>query len=552
MHTISTSPRSLLRGALAAAIATLAGCGGGGGIWVGVGGSQPPPVTPPPPPPIANPLYLVSAPSPFAAGCSGSASNGALYVNAEVEPYVAVDPTNANHLVGVWQQDRWSAGGARGLLSAASFDGGKSWTRTPLPVTACGGGTAANAYSFASDPWVSIGPSGIVHAISLSFDANDTAILATRSLDGGRTWASPSTLILDGPNYANDKESITADPGNPNLVYAVWDRGPTNSNAAPATFARSTNAGASWESARTIYDPGSSAQTLGNEIVVLPNGNLLDLFTQIDYPASGPQTAAAMVIGSTDKGLTWSAPIKVADMLPIGATDPETGKPVRDGSDLAQIAVAANGSVYVTWADARFSNGQYDSIALSRSSDGGATWSAPVAINPADHAEAFEPSIHVRADGTITVSYYDFRNDTADPNTLPTILWLTRSTDAVNWQESAVAGPFDLDYAPYARGLFLGDYQGLTSMGSISEPFFVMTNNSTSNRTDVFSAPQAIVTTMLNLMTRAPMVHSAAAPLLPISSTLQAKVAANLARLRQRREAVPRSGDASPPPVFHP
>src|SRR5690348_6136372 len=38
------------------------------------------------------------------------------YRYAEVEPEVAVDPTNDSHLVGAWQQDRWDSGGAHGLV----------------------------------------------------------------------------------------------------------------------------------------------------------------------------------------------------------------------------------------------------------------------------------------------------------------------------------------------------------------------------------------------------------------------------------------------------
>jgi len=35
-------------------------------------------------------------------------------------------PTRPQPLIGVWQQDRWSNGGARGLGTGVSFDGGKT------------------------------------------------------------------------------------------------------------------------------------------------------------------------------------------------------------------------------------------------------------------------------------------------------------------------------------------------------------------------------------------------------------------------------------------
>ena len=35
-----------------------------------------------------------------------------------------------------------------------------------------------------------------------------------------------------------------------------------------------------WEPARSIYDPGQNDQTIGNQIVVLPDGTLVDLFAE--------------------------------------------------------------------------------------------------------------------------------------------------------------------------------------------------------------------------------------------------------------------------------
>src|SRR5215471_8428760 len=116
---------SLLRTAVAVCAGViLCSCGGGGG------GSSPP-ATPPTPPPgdptLPDPQVRVSYLSPFAAGCEGAPGTGTLYLNAEVEPYVAVNPNNGANVVGVWQQDRWSDGGARGILAATSFDGGRTW-----------------------------------------------------------------------------------------------------------------------------------------------------------------------------------------------------------------------------------------------------------------------------------------------------------------------------------------------------------------------------------------------------------------------------------------
>ena len=171
-------------------------------------------------------LTLVGPTDPFAE-CSTAGQVGTNYPNSQVEPRVAVDPSNPAHIVGVWQQDRWSNGGAQGIVAAVSFDGGLHWREVVIPgLTACSGGTIQRA----SDPWVSIGPTGTVFVSSLAVNLDATgqtlnsSILVSRSTNGGITWGPPTTVITDGPNYMDDKESITADPVNQNLVYAVWDR----------------------------------------------------------------------------------------------------------------------------------------------------------------------------------------------------------------------------------------------------------------------------------------------------------------------------------------
>src|SRR5438046_465442 len=114
-------------------------------------------------------LTRISTPSPFPAGCDG-VQHGEHYRNTTVEPWVASDPNNLQHVVGLWQQDRWSDGEASGLLTAASFDGGRSWSLTGAHFTHCSGGTADNGgdYDRASDPWSAIAPDGTAYQIALA------------------------------------------------------------------------------------------------------------------------------------------------------------------------------------------------------------------------------------------------------------------------------------------------------------------------------------------------------------------------------------------------
>ncbi|HEX5687704.1 MAG TPA: sialidase family protein [Ideonella sp.] len=438
--------------------------------------------------------FRATGPSPYLPDCNGAPQTGTLYPNAEVEPFVAANPRNPLNLVGVWQQDRWSDGGAQGLGTAYSFDGGIHWHRVFHPYTRCAGGTPANGgdYERGSDPWVSFSPNGVVHqmVLGLNFNASDSeiasAMLASRSTDGGRTWSPAVMLQGDTPERFNDKNALTADPTDSRYVYAVWDRLSIvpGEGAGPTLLARSVDNGVSWEPTRIIYDPGVNAQTIGNRIEVLPDGTLVNLFTHADF-ITGALTL--QVIRSSDKGGTWSDPIRVADLLPIGASDPDTGTPIRDGAILAQLAISPSGTIYTVWQDGRFSGGVIDGVALSQSGDGGLSWSEPVQINRDTAVQAFTPSVHVRRDGTVGVSYYDLRSNTADPDTLPTDTWLVRSRDAVTWRESRVSSPFDLARAPFAGGLFVGDYEGLTSIGPVFVPFFAKSGGADDNRNDVYS-----------------------------------------------------------------
>ncbi|GAB3359700.1 sialidase family protein [Lysobacter tyrosinilyticus] len=539
----------------------LAGCGGGGG---GSSNNPPaPPPPPPPPPPVTDAQYPASGPSTFTLNCDGGGGTGTVFQNAEVEPYVAVDPGNSANLIGVWQQDRWSNGSSRGLMSAHSGDGGQTWSRIPLPVSLCGGGTFANGadYARATDPWVTFAPDGTAFAMGLAstggtFQAGSVnAMLVVRSVDRGHNWGTPITLIRDGAGFFNDKNTITADPFAPAFVYATWDRLVAGDAGGPSYFARTTNGGTTWEAARPIYDPGPSSQTLGNVIVVAPNGTLINLFTQIDRVSATTTQSHLDVIRSFDRGATWTPPVRIADLLAVGTRNPQNNVPVRDGADLAQIAVGPSGHLFVVWQDSRFNNGAFDSIAISRSTDNGATWSAPSRVSRAGVA-AFTPAVHVRANGDVGVTYYDLRNDTGAASLL-TDYWLAKSSDGgVTWTETRVAVSFDLTTAPQAGGAyFLGDYQALASRSNVFVPFFVKTTGDLTNRTDVFAAPAISVTAAASVpqLMRDTEIRQRAVPRgFRVSARLQAAVSRRVER--NMRWRVPQWGVATmrapvtPPP----
>ena len=467
-------------------------------------------------------LVQVSGNSPIPKGCLGDQrGTGTNVFNSEVEPYVSVDPSDPLHMVGAWQQDRWNNGGARGLVTAASFNGGQSWTlNANTKSSVCTFGTAANGgnYERASDPWVNIAPDGTTYLMSLSVSTNPggfglhpNAMLVMRSDDGGVTWDNPTTLKRDeGTNALNDKNSMTADPLDADFAYAVWDRiiappgelAPTTAfentiaGKGPTWFTRTTNGGDTWESARVIFDPGARAQTIGNQIAVTGSGDLVNAFDLIHETAQ-PSGFSIAVIRSEDKGKTWDNRATIVDRhnsfqgIVIDPDNPNTNtRRVRTGDILPEVATDLNSeAVYLVWQDARF--GPRSSVAFSQSLDGGETWSPTVKINqtPTDisvgNQQAFTPMVRVSDDGTVTVTYYDFRaNETAPAiNPLLTDAFAIHChaatddcSDPDSWTDEVrlTDASFDMRQAPFAGGNFVGDYEGLDTNGTDFFPFFSM------------------------------------------------------------------------------
>ena len=473
---------------------------------------------------------------------------GTNFPGSAIEPWIAVDPTTGGHLLTGVQQDRWSNGGARGLRAGVSVNSGKRWTTSiPQGVSLCEGGRLQRS----TDPWTAFGLDGTAYFFSLGFNNNPTFLIngesaqfVSRSTDGGVTWSAPYAVIDDtDPLAFNDKNSLTTDPNIAGNVYAVWDRlfGPPNafrapggsdehSNAAadaavashdglqmarnriaaarlaaksgqllpvtdtfgPTYLARSTDSGMTWERATPIYDPGRGEQTIGNVIVGLPGGKLLNFFTHIDTQGN----LAIDSIQSVDHGFSWSKKpvVAVSPFLGIGAVTPNGRQQIRQADIIfSASADQATGNAYLVWEDTPASPGSLCTIFFSQSTDGGKSWSAPAKINqtPANpghplRGQGFNGTVVAAGNNTLVATYYDFRNDTAAAGQALADVWAvfctpTAAADcskASSWGREVrlTNASFNVLDAPLTdSGYFLGDYFGLAAQGTLVWPAFTAT-----------------------------------------------------------------------------
>jgi hypothetical protein len=383
-------------------------------------------------------------------------------------------------------------------------------------LTICSEGS----YQQVTDPWLTFGPNGALYASGTRFNPDGSnSLVVSKSLDGGLTWTDPVTVIEENNGArVNDKGSITADPFDSNLVYLTWSR-ISNSEHGPTWFSRSTDGGHSWEPARKLFDDIGKYADFAHQILVLPDGTLVNIFHREfwrnDAGGVGHYDREIAILRSPDKGVTWEGPIKIADQLSMNdtrqptafASDPDTGASIRTRNDMPDVAVDPNnGNLYVVWEDARFGDFQYPSIALAMSTDGGFTWSEPIQVNqtPTDlhpnNQQALHPSVHVNADGTVGVTYYDFRFNTLQEEGVPTDYWLVHAdaptdlTNPANWSNEVrltdesfnLQDAFYLGQSGFRSGYFIGDYEGLASDGRDFLTLFIQPGEQEDDHGSVF------------------------------------------------------------------
>lgn len=292
------------------------------------------------------------------------------------------------------------------------------------------------------DPVLGCSDSNTFYYASLFERATTSDISVSKSFDGGQTFGSPvSAVSKNGTPHFLDKEWLAVDPTNLNRIYVTYTDFDDSGSLcgldsvsglpiprAAIEMVRSTDGGTSWGTPVVIDEVCGSAFVQGSQVAVGPGGEVYVAWEA--FAASG--ASEIDIRKSTDSGATFGALVKVDNVICAGTCDLFQGN-FHSGLEIPTLAVdrsgkATNGFVYIAWNDGRnltvpdaaSESYGYADIMASRSTDGGATWVAPVRVNNNPEplssglgTDQYSPGIAVDKTGKVGVCFYDRR---LDPN----------------------------------------------------------------------------------------------------------------------------------------
>jgi hypothetical protein len=350
---------------------------------------------------------------------------------------------------------------ANGLLASGygiSADGGSTFQHESLPALPGG-------QNF-GDPVVAFGPNGEIYYSTLALAGDGVSVISLcSSADGAVSWAcGEASTIAANSLDTQDKDWLAVDTTSSKYrgsVYVTWtDFSPTFGGDF-ILFARSTDGGVSFSYPQALSPMDGTQLVQDSSLAIGPNGEVYVSYLDSHFGGSG-----ITVTKSTDGGATFSA-LKPAVLFTELAGTLTGGNGVRCDS-FPVTAVDQNGTYHLVYAAVSPAQTvDRSDIFHVRSTDGGATFSAPVRLNDdATATSQWSPAIAVAADGRIAVKWWDRRNDPLNDSL--TDVFMTVSADGgATFGKNIRVTDHNWVFGPSELGSYHGDYDGMAGDAGI-------------------------------------------------------------------------------------
>ncbi len=389
--------------------------------------------------------------------------------DAANESSIAVDSTNRNKMTIGWRQFNSVASNFRQAGWGYTSNAGASWTFPGVLEPGV----------FRSDPVLDANDAGNFYYLSLLQTFFDNM---WRSLDGGMTWANIA------PAKGGDKQWFTIDntaSTGHGFQYQHWSS--SGNNFGGRQFTRSTDGGFTW------LDPVSipNSPSWGTPDVDT-NGNLfiggVNLGTGQVWCIRSSNAKNSAVTPSFDQ----STKVNLGGSVGISSLINPEGLVGQVFLAVDRSGTATNNNVYMLASVLPTGASTGSDVMFVRSSDGGATFSAPVRVNddPINHSKwHWFGTLSVAPNGRIDSVWLDSRNAA---NNTDSQLFYSYSTDGGStWAPNvAVSNSFN-PFLRYPNQNKLGDYLTMVSDNTGGDVAYAATFNGEEDIYYVRVAPPA-------------------------------------------------------------
>lgn len=347
-----------------------------------------------------------------------------------------------------------------------SKDTGRTWTKL----------IQKSSYGVWGDPVLACDTEGSFYHLHLSNPADGNwidRIVCQKSTDGGKTWNNGSFMGLNGTKN-QDKHWISIDRKT-NAMYCTWTQfdayeSRDTKDSSHILFSKSLDGGKTWSSAQRINQAGGDCldddnTTEGAVPAVGANG-------EVYVSWAGPK--GLTFDKSLDGGATWlENDVKIAD-IGGGWTYNISGIYRCNGLPVTLCDTSKSpyrGTIYVNWSDQR--NGETNTdIWLSKSKDGGKTWSNPSKVNSdVSKRQQFMTWMAIdQTNGNLWFVFYDRRNYETDS----TDVYIAFSKDGGETFQN-----FKVSEKPFLPNstTFFGDYTNIVAHNNVVRPIWTAMNN---------------------------------------------------------------------------